>query len=222
MTALMLFTLAWITGILISQVVLVPLPWLLLAVPIALVLLVGWGDSRWSRRGAAMLIALLLGAGRLVLAQPQIDENHIAFYNDRDDILLEGVLDGELDIRFNHTLARMKATSITFKMAKNKMSTATCWSHCHHMAMPNMEIASLLKDVLKPRQYSTLFPIKNTWLIQGIYAVFDAKSYTILASHQANMVKDLYPALQSLCAQDHPEFVPRTTSRIIIRNSFGH
>ena len=191
MTALMLFTTAWVTGILISQGASVPFPWLMLTVPTALVLLIGWGDARWARRGAAMLIALLLGAGRLDLAQPQINENHIAFYNDRGEMTLEGVLDSELDIRSTKTLVRMKAIRLTFDNGESQsvhghvLVTLPPFGDTHYG--DRVVVEGLLET---PPVFDT-FSYKDYLEHQGIYAVFRAHNCTILASHQGGVVRDI-------------------------------
>jgi competence protein ComEC len=191
MTALMLFTTAWVIGILISQAAFAPFAWLLLTVPIAAVLVVGWGDARWARRSAAMLVALLLGAGRLVLAQPRINENHIAFYNDGDKVILEGVLDAELDVRSNQTLARLKTIQLTTADGEARnvyghvLVTLPAYADARYGDRVVVE-----GSLSTPPVYET-FSYKDYLAHQGIYAVFRADNYTIVASHQASMVKDI-------------------------------
>ncbi len=80
MTPLLLFTIAWASGILLAHLAFFPLIWLLLLLPVAVVLFIGWRDAMWARRAALLALGVLLGAGRLFLAQPQIDQEHIAFY----------------------------------------------------------------------------------------------------------------------------------------------
>ncbi|MFP4395642.1 MAG: ComEC/Rec2 family competence protein [Anaerolineales bacterium] len=80
MTPLLLFTLAWASGILLAHLAFFPLIWLLLLLPLAMVLFIGWRDATWARRAALIALGVLLGAGRIFLAQPQINPEHIAFY----------------------------------------------------------------------------------------------------------------------------------------------
>jgi competence protein ComEC len=197
MTALMLFTTAWVAGIIISNITEVPFPWFLLAVPAAVVLLTGWGNERWARRGAAMLLALLLGANRLLLAQPEINKDHIAFYNDCGEINLEGVLDGELDRRTSQTIGRMKAEKLTFPSGE----TQTVHGHVL-VTLPPFGHARygdriVIQGFLDTPPVYDSFSYKEQLSRQGIYSVFHAQSYTVVASHRANIVRDVILQLKT-------------------------
>ncbi len=80
MTPLLLFTIAWASGILLAHLAFFPLIWLLLLLPVAVVLFIGWRDAMWAQRMAWLALGVLLGAGRIFLARPQINQEHIAFY----------------------------------------------------------------------------------------------------------------------------------------------
>lgn len=99
MTPLVIFVVAWAGGELLAQAARFPQAWFLLALPATLVLLVGWGDHPKARTAAIVLVGLMLGAGRLILAQPSIDARHIAFYNDVGQVTVEGVIVREPDRR---------------------------------------------------------------------------------------------------------------------------
>ena len=99
MTPLVIFVLGWICGELLAEAARFPPVWFLLALPAALILRVGWGDDKLARRTAGALIGLVLGAGRLLIAQPHIDANHIAFYNDVGQVTVEGIVTREPDRR---------------------------------------------------------------------------------------------------------------------------
>ncbi len=187
MTALMLFTTAWVTGILVSRAAFIPFPWLLLTLPAASVLLFGWGDARWARRGSAMMIALLLGAGRLCLAEPGISENHVAFYNNSGVIALEGVLDSALDIRSTKTMVRIKALQLTLANGEHQ----SVHGHVLLTLPPFSQVQYgdhvLVEGLLETPQVFDAFSYKDYLAYQGIYAVFRAHSCEILASHQASI-----------------------------------
>ena len=99
MTPLVIFVLAWAGGVLLAQAALFPAAWLLLALPAAFLLQTGWGHQRAARLTAFALIGLLIGAGRLLIAQPRIDAEHVAFYNDAGRVTLQGVVSREPDRR---------------------------------------------------------------------------------------------------------------------------
>jgi competence protein ComEC len=144
-----------------------------------------------------MLLALLLGATRLLLAQPEINKEHIAFYNDYGEISLEGVLDGELDRRTSQTIGRMKAVNLTFPSGE----TRTVHGHVlvilppfGHARYGDRIVSQGFLDT--PPVYDS-FSYKEQLSQQGIYSVFRAQSCTILASHTANIVRDVILQLKS-------------------------
>ncbi len=112
MTPLLIFVLAWAGGELLAQAARFPLVWLLLALPATFVLLIGWGDQPNARRVAIILTGILLGAGRLALAQPRIDASHIAFYNNAGRVAVEGVVVREPDHRPTLTNLHVEAKAL--------------------------------------------------------------------------------------------------------------
>ncbi|MEW6400521.1 MAG: ComEC/Rec2 family competence protein [Chloroflexota bacterium] len=59
------------------------------------------------------LLALFLGGARYQLAQPEIDANHIAFYNDRDyEVFVTGYITEMPDYRDTYTNLRIRATAV--------------------------------------------------------------------------------------------------------------
>ncbi len=99
MTPLVIFVLAWAGGVLLAQASLFSPVWLLLGLPIAFFLRTGWGNYRSARLAAFALIGLLIGAGRLLIAQPRIDAGHVAFYNGAGRVVVQGVICREPDRR---------------------------------------------------------------------------------------------------------------------------
>jgi competence protein ComEC len=60
----------------------------------------------------ACVAALGLGAARYQAAVPQIDEHHLAYYNERDGIRLTAVVVDEPDVRDQNTNLRLRAETI--------------------------------------------------------------------------------------------------------------
>jgi len=112
MTPLVIFVLAWAGGVLLAQAALFSPIWLLLALPTAFILRTGWGEHRAARRTAFALIGLLIGAGRLLIAQPRIDADHIAFYNGAGRVTLQGVISREPDHRPTLTNLHIKVEAL--------------------------------------------------------------------------------------------------------------
>ncbi len=110
---LVVFVAAWLAGIALARHF--PCPWQIpLLVGLAgLVGLVGWDGSRRARLFCAALLALALGGGRLLLAQPRLDAQSLAHYNDIGPLTLEGVVVAEPDERENVTLLRLRVERLT-------------------------------------------------------------------------------------------------------------
>jgi competence protein ComEC len=95
MTPLVLFALAWGFGILLADAVAFPAVWLLLPLPAALALYLGWGGDRWARRGAMMLLALSLGAGRVMMTERQRAADTLPLYLGQEVATWVGVVIAE-------------------------------------------------------------------------------------------------------------------------------
>ncbi|MFQ5578519.1 MAG: hypothetical protein ACE5G8_16180, partial [Anaerolineae bacterium] len=109
MTPLTYFTIAWMLGIALAKWLSPPsLLLFFLAVP-AIGGLLLFRDKAHIRFGAINVIALLLGAARLLSVQPAITPGHIAYYNDTDYLLLTAQIIDEPDIRDTYTKLRVQA-----------------------------------------------------------------------------------------------------------------
>jgi len=205
MTPLVLVTVAWVSGILLAQAFSVPPIWLLLSLPCAATLQLSWGDQRWARRGAAMLIALSLGAGRLLLAPPASAQaasaqaasaqaacvqEHVTAYVDVGDIELEGVVVADPDRRATDTRLQIDAIEI-----------ATVSQALIDVEGQILLIAPAYTDVkygdrIRVSGSLTLPPVFDTFSYrdylarQGIYALLRSDQVDVVASHQANPVLD--------------------------------
>lgn len=113
---IVILTIAWMIGIWLASVVALPLAgWLATAVfllPLALLF-----RRREGRAALALaaLAALAFGGARYTLALPQIDANHLAFYNDApESVGIIGVVVKEPDVHDRHTNLRVAAEQISF------------------------------------------------------------------------------------------------------------
>ncbi len=190
MTPLMWFTIAWASGILLAQAALFDIVWLLLALPAALVLWVGWTDARWARRGVLVALGLLLGAFRFEIAQPRIDAAHVAYYRRLGEVTVEGVLRAEPDRRATHTNLRLDVEHITFPNGETR--------EVHGKVL-------VRAPVYTPTQYGDRLsasgrleepPVFDTFSYadylarQGIHAMLRHAEVTVLAAQQASPLLD--------------------------------
>jgi len=103
---------AWIAGIYLGS--LLPLPTaflcLLALLPLAIILL--WWREWQVRLLSACLLALLLGALRYRLSIPHFDERSLAYYNDKGQVTIQGIVASEPDERDRWTNLRIKASRL--------------------------------------------------------------------------------------------------------------
>ncbi len=112
MTPLIHFTLFWLAGLGLAQwLAPPPMALALAALPVIGGLLL-YRNAPPARRRFGRGLALLLGAARLLSAQPAVGPGHIAFYNETDYLLLTGVVINEPDIRDTYTNLRVRAETI--------------------------------------------------------------------------------------------------------------
>ncbi len=115
MTPLIYLTIAWILGIAAAKwLEPPPMTLLALAIPAIAALLLYRQKSR-PRLIALSFLAFLLGATRLLIAQPAITPAHIAWYNDGDFLTLTAKITDEPDIRDTYTNLRVEAQSLALK-----------------------------------------------------------------------------------------------------------
>jgi len=109
---LIALTIAWMLGIWIArQVGLSPLALggLTLAGVGWAMLARRWGRARWQ---AALLLAVVLGGWRYWLAEPQINEGHLAFYNDTGWVAVEGHVSADPSIRDTYTQLELSVREV--------------------------------------------------------------------------------------------------------------
>ena len=115
---LLYVALAWLLGILLANALLPPwqaLLVLVLVVLLSIALARSWDDGRrgrYIRLTAWCALALLLGAGRLLLVVPHRDATTLATYNEAGWVTLEGVVVGEPDERDAYTNLSVEAEQL--------------------------------------------------------------------------------------------------------------
>lgn len=184
MTPLIIFTLAWAGGALLAQAAHFPLVWLLLALPATLVLMIGWGEQRHVRLTAIVLIGVLLGAGRLALAQPRIDTGHIAFYNNAGRVAIEGVVVREPDHR--PTLTNLHLDVKALILADGGRVPLRGRVLVKAPAYNDVEYGDLIHAVgwLETPPTFESFSYRDYLARQGVHSLLRKADVEILASHQ--------------------------------------
>ncbi len=215
MTPLMLFALAWMGGILLARAANIPSVWLLLALPPALVLLIGWGDRRGMRRAAAMLLGLMLGGLRLTAALPQITADHVAYYRDHGTVEVEGVVIAEPDRRASDARLRVRVDQlatgdgITRAVEGRLLVYVPLYPAISYgdriRATGPMETPPAFED----------FSYKDYLAREGIYAMLRDADVTVLALHQANPVIDGLLRFKELAHQHLQALLPEPQGSLL-------
>ncbi|MCX7855817.1 MAG: ComEC/Rec2 family competence protein [Anaerolineae bacterium] len=110
---LVYLTIAWLAGIVLAKAIHPPWQALLLLGLAAIVGWVGWRDRPLVRSACVLLLAAVLGAGRLLSALPRLPPNALAHYNDVGPVLVEGTVTAAPDERDTYTRLRLRAERLT-------------------------------------------------------------------------------------------------------------
>ncbi len=113
MTALIRLVIAWFAGIFLARWLAPPLPIFAPLGFFALAMTTLTRRNTHTRTAATLALAMILGGARLMLAQPHITPNHIAFYNDSGFFTIHGKIAAEPDVRDTTTNYRIATESIT-------------------------------------------------------------------------------------------------------------
>lgn len=186
MTPLVVFAAAWAVGIVLAQAALFSPVWFLLTLPVALVLFYGWRQAWWCRRVLWALAGLLLGAGRLVIAQPALGPDQAAYYANGRTVTLTGVVTGEPDRRPRTTYLRVAAEQLAASdvltrpvqgrvLVQIPVYTAADYGD-RIQVVGRLEEPPVLQD----------FDYRAYLAQRGIHAVVRQAEVTVLAGHQAS------------------------------------
>ena len=198
MTPLMLFTLAWVGGLCLTQVFVFPPVWLVLAMPALLVALVGWGDRRGARLGAVALIGVLAGGLRMILAQPTIGPDHVAFYRDRAaPVTVQAVVVAEPERRARDTRLRVEAEQMIRPDAAPLDVHGRLLVHAPVYAGIHYGDRLLVRGQMTTPPVFEDFSYRDYLARQGIHAWVRDAEVSVLTAHQANPVMDLLLRLKA-------------------------
>ncbi len=189
MTALVVFMAGWALGSVLMDAALVHPAWFLLLLPAAMV--VGYGRTPLARKVTWALLGILLGAARLYLAQPVLDERHVAFYRARGPVTLVGKVVAEPDVRPMTTYIRLQAESLA--------PAGNAPQPVHGLVLvqlpPYTPVAYgdrlALQGQLEEPPVLGGFSYRDYLARRGIYVQMRRPALQLLASHQGNPVLDL-------------------------------
>src|SRR4030042_4588221 len=103
---------AWLGGIYLQSVFLLPFWSLWLALPLPIVIAALWWRTWRVRLAASCALLALLGGLRYQAAVPSFDASHLAHYNDLGEVAFNGVVVGEPDVRDRYVNLTVSARSL--------------------------------------------------------------------------------------------------------------
>ena len=106
---IILFVACWLAGLFLGETIAIPWYGTAGACVLAGLGLIALRRYPLWRQMALYLLALSLGVGRLLLAMPDIDATHLSWYNDRDDVVVRGIVVERPDILGEQQSLRLRA-----------------------------------------------------------------------------------------------------------------
>ena len=179
---------AWLAGIALAKAINLPwqvLPVLGLAAFLGLLL---WRDDRHVRPCALCTLALILGAGRLLLAAPHFDETSLATHNDAGWVMLEGVVIGEPDERERYTNLRVRAERLALPNGTELESEGLALVKAGRYPQRRYGDRVRVEGLLETPPVFEEFSYREYLARQNIHSVIRHAQVTLLAENQANPI----------------------------------
>lgn len=180
---------AWLAGIVLASAT--GLPWQVLPL-LGLVALVGllvWRDDGNGDRGRLVVwcvLALVLGAGRLLLSVAHFDETSLATYNDAGWVAIEGVVVGEPDEREYDTHLRVDADRLALHDGTELDVEGRVLVISVRYPERHQGDRILVEGLLQTPDDFEGFPYREYLARQGIHSQIRRPQITLLAENQAN------------------------------------
>ncbi len=192
MTRLVIFTLAWASGIFLAQAVSFSPVWFLLLIPAMMTLRIGWSDEKWAPKLGFAIVGLLLGVGWMSLAHPHITPDHIAFYNGlghgENRVFLEGVIRKEPDRRANLTNLYLDVDAITFPNGETRHVRGWVLLKAPPYTAAGYGDRVQVSGMLESPPEFAQFSYREYLARRNVHALLRDADVTVLASHQANRI----------------------------------
>ena len=179
----------WVAGIVIAGAIDPPWYALVLAGLVALAVGVFLRRDTRARVGAACLIAVVLGAVRLLHATPRFDEYSLASYNGQGRVAVEGVIVGEPDEREGYTELRLAAKSLA--ESDGTVHAVDGMALVRGPRYPRRQYGDrvIVEGRIETPHSAGVFSYQDYLARQGIHTVFDWSKSTLVAQGQASPVR---------------------------------
>ncbi len=187
MTALVVLTAGWALGSVLVHAALFSPVWFLPLLPLSLVVGYGW-RTPLARKALWALLGLMLGAGRMLLAQPVLDERHVAFYRDQGPVELVGVVVSEPDVRPMTTYVRVRAEQLTHLDGMSRPVRGLVLVQFPPYTPVAYGDRLALRDTLEEPPVLGDFSYREYLARRGIYVQMRHPQVNLLAAHQGNRI----------------------------------
>jgi competence protein ComEC len=143
------------------------------------------------RRPESLLLAccaaLCFGAARYALAQPRIDENHVAYYNDfAAEVGLQGTVVKEPDVRDRYVNLRVAAERITFADGASQVVAGDVLVRANRFPVIPYGAQVTVNGRLQTPPEDADFSYKDYLARQGVHSTMPQAQVSILAEGQGN------------------------------------
>lgn len=119
---------------------------------------------------AGCLLFAVLGAARYVVAIPTFDEHHVATYTDTRDVVLEGIVAGEPDVRDRSTNLRVAARRLQVDGAWRDVKGTVLVQAGRYPTRQYGDILRISGDLATPPEFES-FSYKDYLARQGVYTM---------------------------------------------------
>ena len=190
-------TCAWLLGIGLSGWLNPPMaPLLLVSVPI-LALVVLWWREATVRCWAIYALAAILGVCRYQMHQPQLDPQHVAYYNDSGTVVLHGIVTGDPDVRDRYTNLRLRAQAVELGGQQHEVTGDVLVQAFRYPPRAYGDQVEVTGELETPPVLDE-FSYKEYLARQGIYSIMQYPEINCVAEDQGNL---FYAALYGMRAR---------------------
>jgi competence protein ComEC len=179
---------AWLAGIGLAKQIDVPWQAIVLLGLFSFPVLLLWRESQRIRLAAACTLALILGAGRLLLATPHLDARSLATYNDVGWVTLEGVVMGEPDERDAYTNLRVRADRLVLSDKTEMPIKGLVLVKADRFPQRSYGDRVQVRGPLETPPVLEDFSYKDYLARQGIHSIVQRAEVSLLEEQQASPV----------------------------------
>jgi len=207
---------AWVAGIVIAEAI--HPPWYALVVVGLAALSAGLLLRREARLrvGAACLVALVLGAGRLLHATPRFDETSLASYNGLGRVAVEGVVVGEVDERDSYTNLRLQVETLT--EGDGTVRTVRGMALVRGPRYPRREYGDrlIVEGRIETPPSTGAFSYRDHLARQGIHSLFGWSQSTLVAKRQASPMRRLLLSFKGRAREVLATVLPEPEASLLV------